>query len=65
MQHILDAVKQYIDQQQAKRSWVAGRDFVNYAGSYYDSAEFVAGVESLLKGWLVMGDEAMKKHMVS
>ena len=60
MQHILDAVKQYIDQQQAKRSWVAGRDFVNYAGSYYDSAEFVAGVESLLKGWLVMGDEAMK-----
>jgi len=60
MQHILDAVKQYIDQQQAKRSWVAGRDFVNYAGSYYDSAEFVAGVESLLKGWLVMGDEATK-----
>jgi CDP-6-deoxy-D-xylo-4-hexulose-3-dehydrase len=60
MKEILDAVKFYIDQQQAKKTWVAGRDFVNYAGSYYDSAEFVAGVESLLKGWLVMGDEAMK-----
>jgi CDP-6-deoxy-D-xylo-4-hexulose-3-dehydrase len=60
MQHILDAVKKYIDERQANRTWVAGRDFVNYAGAYYDSAEFVAGVESLLKGWLVMGDEAMK-----
>jgi CDP-6-deoxy-D-xylo-4-hexulose-3-dehydrase len=60
MQHILESVKEYIDKKQAERKWVAGRDFVNYAGAYYDSAEFVAGVESLLKGWLVMGDEATK-----
>lgn len=60
MKEILDAVKSYIDQQQANRTWVAGRDFVNYAGAYYDSAEFVAGVESLLKGWLVMGDAGVR-----
>ena len=60
MKEILDAVKSYIDQQQAKKTWVAGRDFVNYAGSYYDSREYMAGVESLLKGWLAMGDAGVE-----
>jgi CDP-4-dehydro-6-deoxyglucose reductase, E1 len=56
MKNILDSVKEFIEQKQAANSWQAGRDFVNYAGAYYDSAEYVAAVESLLKGWLVMGD---------
>jgi len=60
MKHILDQVQQYIDEKIAGRKWVAGKDFVNYAGAYYDSSEFVAGVESLLKGWLVMGDCGMR-----
>ena len=60
MKEILDAVKVYIDQQQAKKTWVPGKDFVNYAGSYYDSREYMAGVESLLKGWLAMGDAGVK-----
>jgi CDP-6-deoxy-D-xylo-4-hexulose-3-dehydrase len=60
MKEILDAVKAYIDQQQSTRTWKAGRDFVNYAGAYYDSREYIAGVESLLKGWLVMGDDGLK-----
>ena len=56
MKHILDLVKSHIDERLANRTWQAGRDFVNYAGAYYDSAEYMAGIESLLKGWLVMGD---------
>ena len=60
MKEILDLVKQYIDDKQTNKTWVAGRDFVNYAGAHYDSAEFVAGVESLLKGWLVMGDAGLR-----
>jgi CDP-6-deoxy-D-xylo-4-hexulose-3-dehydrase len=56
MKHILDLVKSHIDDKLANGSWQAGRDFVNYAGAYFDSAEYVAAVESLLKGWLVMGD---------
>jgi CDP-6-deoxy-D-xylo-4-hexulose-3-dehydrase len=60
MKHILEAVKQYIDEKQAAKTWTAGKDFVNYAGAHFDSREFVAGVESLLKGWLVMGDAGLK-----
>ena len=60
MKHILDQVKQYVQETQAKKTWVAGKDFVNYAGAYYNEDEFVAGVESLLKGWLVMGDKALQ-----
>ena len=60
MKHILDSVREYIQEKHASRSWEAGRDFVNYAGSYYDADEFVAGVESLLKGWLVMGDAGLR-----
>ena len=60
MNHILDQIRNYITDKQAQRTWTAGRDFVNYAGAYYDAEEFVAGVESLLKGWLVMGDCGMR-----
>lgn len=60
MKNILDQVKVYIEEQQQNKTWVAGKDFVNYAGAYYDSSEYVAGIESLLKGWLVMGDAGMK-----
>ena len=60
MKEILDQVRQYIEQKQANKTWAAGKDFVNYAGAYYDSNEYVAGVESLLKGWLAMGDESLK-----
>ena len=60
MKHILEQVKQYVDEQAAKKTWVAGKDFVNYAGAYYDADEYVAGVESLLKGWLAMGADSLK-----
>ena len=60
MNEILNQVRQYIEQKQANKTWTAGKDFVNYAGAYYDSNEYVAGVESLLKGWLAMGDESLK-----
>jgi CDP-4-dehydro-6-deoxyglucose reductase, E1 len=60
MKEILDQVRQYVEQKQANKTWTAGKDFVNYAGAYYDSDEYVAGVESLLKGWLAMGDESLR-----
>lgn len=60
MKEILDLVKKYIDEKQAARTWTAGKDFVNYAGAYYDSDEYQAGIESLLKGWLAMGDDGLK-----
>ena len=60
MKEILDLVKKHIEEKQANRTWTAGKDFVNYAGAYYNSDEYVAGVESLLKGWLAMGDESLR-----
>ena len=32
---------------------------VYYAGTYYDAEEYVAGIESLLGGWLAMGDAGL------
>lgn len=60
MEHIIKLVREYIDSKQANKTWTAGKDFVNYAGAYYDSNEYAAGVESLLKGWLAMGDAGLK-----
>jgi CDP-6-deoxy-D-xylo-4-hexulose-3-dehydrase len=60
MQEILNQIKSYIEQQQAEKSWVAGRDLVNYAGPYFDSDEYVAAAETLLGGWLVMGDKCLR-----
>ena len=60
MKEILDQIKQYVDAQQQQKTWVAGRDFVNYAGPYFDSDEYVAAAEILLQGWLVMGDKSTR-----
>lgn len=55
---ILDLVKQYIDKKEASKTWEAGKDWVQYAGPSFDSEEYVKAIESLLKGWLVMGPSA-------
>jgi CDP-6-deoxy-D-xylo-4-hexulose-3-dehydrase len=60
MKEILDLVKQHIEEKQANRTWVAGKDFVNYAGAYYNADEFMAGIKSLLGGWLAMGDSGLR-----
>lgn len=60
MKHILDQVAQYIQEQQSTKTWTPGKDLVHYAGAYYDSSEFVAGVEALLSGWLAMGNAGLE-----
>lgn len=60
MEQILQQIREYIQQKQSAKTWVAGKDFVNYAGAFYDENEFLAGAKSLLNGWLVMGDDALR-----
>jgi CDP-6-deoxy-D-xylo-4-hexulose-3-dehydrase len=60
MEEILKLVKDYIDNKQATKTWTAGKDLVHYAGAHFDSNEYVAAIESLLKGWLVMGEHGMQ-----
>jgi CDP-6-deoxy-D-xylo-4-hexulose-3-dehydrase len=59
MKEILDQIKQYIEQKQANKTWVAGKDFVNYAGPHFNADEIVNAAETLLNGWLVMGDKCL------
>jgi CDP-6-deoxy-D-xylo-4-hexulose-3-dehydrase len=60
MKEILDQIRVYIEQKQANKTWVAGKDFVNYAGPHFSADEYVSAAESLLGGWLVMGDKSLK-----
>lgn len=58
-EHILKLVEEYITEKHHNKKWVAGKDFINYAGPFYDHNEFVVAVDSLLNGWLVMGDKCL------
>jgi len=60
MKEILDQIKQFIEQRDAAKTWTPGKDFVNYAGPYFSSDEIVAAAETLLGGWLVMGNKSMR-----
>jgi CDP-6-deoxy-D-xylo-4-hexulose-3-dehydrase len=57
---ILLLVEKYIEEKHYKKSWEAGKDWVQYAGPYFDSKEYVAAVKSLLGEWLVLGADANK-----
>ena len=60
MQEILKLVDEYIQKKHSEKTWTAGKDWVQYAGPYFDSQEYVAAVKSLLGEWLVLGADAIK-----
>jgi len=60
MQEILKLVDEYIQKKHSEKTWEAGKDWVQYAGPYFDSQEYVAAVKSLLGEWLVLGADAIK-----
>jgi len=59
MEHILQQIREYIEQKQANKTWEAGKDFVNYAGPHFNADEYVAAAKTLLNGWLVMGNDSL------
>jgi CDP-6-deoxy-D-xylo-4-hexulose-3-dehydrase len=60
MQEILKLVDEYIQKKHSEKTWEAGKDWVQYAGPYFDSQEYIAAVKTLLGEWLVLGAEAIK-----
>jgi len=58
--NILNSVADFIKDKNNKKTWVAGKDFVNYAGPYFDENEIVSAVSTLLDGWLVMGSKSVE-----
>lgn len=59
-EQILKLVSEYISEKHDAKTWTPGVDWVQYAGNYFDSSEYVAAIDSLLKEWLVLGEDAMK-----
>jgi len=60
MQEILKLVDEYISKKHSEKTWTAGEDWVQYAGPYFTSREYIAAVKTLLGEWLVLGAEAIK-----
>lgn len=59
-ENILGAIEEFIKEKNAARTWEAGKDFVNYAGPFFDHEEIVAAASTLLDGWLVMGKDCLR-----
>lgn len=59
-ENILKSVGEYMTEKQSNKKWIAGQDWVQYAGPYFDSSEYIAAVETLLNEWLVLGNNAIE-----
>jgi hypothetical protein len=60
MKEILDLVDKYIKDKHSQKTWEAGKDWVQYAGPYFDSEEYIYAIKSLLNEWLVSGNDTTK-----
>ena len=58
-ENILKLVETYINQKHSSKKWEAGKDWVQYAGPYFDHNEYTAAIKSLLNEWLVLGQDAI------
>jgi CDP-6-deoxy-D-xylo-4-hexulose-3-dehydrase len=59
---MIEQIRSLVEQTRSRkdRTWVAGKDFVPYAGPYFDDEEYVVAIESLLSEWLVMGNKSIQ-----
>ncbi len=48
---ILKLVDSYISTKRKTQKWKPGKDWVQYSGPYFNSDEFVAGIDTLLDEW--------------
>ncbi len=60
LEQILKLTSEYILEKRAKKVWTPGKDWVQYAGPFYDDKEYVAAIDSLLKEWLILGECGVK-----
>lgn len=59
LEKILTDIEQYINLKHSSKKWEAGKDWVQYAGPFFDDKEYVAAVKSLLNEWIVLGQDAV------
>jgi len=58
-EEILEIAKIYIQQKKAKKTWTPGKDWVQYAGPFFDENEIVNAIDTLLNEWLVLGTKGI------
>lgn len=57
---LLDNISSYIkSKNHNKKEWQPGTS-IQYSGPYFDEEEYLAGIKSLLEGWLVLGESGIK-----
>ncbi len=59
LNNILKLVDEYITEKHQNKIWTPGVDWVQYAGTYYNSNEYTAAIKSLLNEWFVLGTDAI------
>ena len=59
-QEIIQTVSQFFIEKNNNKKWKAGKDFVNYAGPYFNELEYASVIDTLLDGWLVMGNKCIE-----
>ena len=59
MNQILQEVSNFIKNKNASKKWEAAKDWVQYAGPFFDEKEYIAAISSLLNDWLVLGQDAI------
>ena len=57
---LLKALEDYYDDKDKNRIHVPGKDIIQHAGPYLRKEEFVAAITTLLKEWMVQGENAQK-----
>ena len=44
----------------SEKKWTPEKDWVHYAGPYFDEKEYVSAIECILGGWLVLGERGIE-----
>jgi len=60
MEEILRLIENYIKEKQETKKWIAGQNWVQYAGPFFGTEEYTESVRTLLEGWLVLGNNGLR-----
>jgi len=64
LEEILNLIQKYINDKQQSKKWVAGQDWVQYAGPYFTSEEYTESIKTILEGWLVLGENGIRFEQI-
>ncbi len=57
---ISNKIKELVQLKNKPKQWIAGKDWVQYSGTYFTDDEYIAGIETFLDGWLALGDSGVR-----